>query len=72
MLACDNPQIQSTPPQEFAFDAAVTGLAFLAEGTLATGLSDGSVRLIPPGDGITENHPTTSRGSRGPRAGHGH
>ena len=37
MLACDNPQIQSTPPQEFAFDAAVTGLAFLAEGTLADG-----------------------------------
>jgi len=50
MLACDNPQIQSTPPQVFAFDAAVTGLAFLAEGTLATGLGDGSVRLIPPGD----------------------
>ena len=50
MLACDHPQIQSTPPQEFAFDAAVTGLAFLAEGTLAAGLGDGSVRLISSGD----------------------
>ena len=50
MLACDHPQIQSTPPQEFAFDAAVTGLAYLAEGTLAAGLGDGSVRLISSGD----------------------
>jgi WD40 repeat protein len=50
MQACDNLQIQAPPRQEFSFDAAVTGLAFLAEGTLATGLGDGSVRLIAPGD----------------------
>lgn len=50
MQACDNPQIQAPPRQEFSFDAAITGLAFLAEGTLATGLGDGSVRLIGPGD----------------------
>jgi WD40 repeat protein len=50
MLACDNPQIQTPPQQEFSFDAAITGLAFLAEGTLATGLGDGSVCLVPPGD----------------------
>jgi hypothetical protein len=50
MLACDNPQIQAPPRQEFSFDAAVTGFAFLAEGTLATGLADGSVRLIAPAD----------------------
>src|SRR5437763_11477732 len=48
MLACDNPQIRAPLHQEFSFDAAVTGLAFLAEGTLATGLGDGSVRLIAP------------------------
>ncbi|HEY2526726.1 MAG TPA: WD40 repeat domain-containing protein [Xanthobacteraceae bacterium] len=50
MQACDNPQIQTPPRQEFSFDASVTGLAFLTEGTLATGLGDGSVRLIGPGD----------------------
>jgi WD40 repeat protein len=50
MLECDNPQIQAPPQQEFSFDAAVTGLVFLAEGTLATGLGDGSVRLIAPGE----------------------
>ena len=49
-LACDNPQVQAPLQQEFSFDAAVTGLAFLAEGTLATGLGDGSVRLIAPRD----------------------
>ncbi len=49
-LACDNPQIQVRPRQEFSFDAAATGLAFLIEGTLATGLGDGSVRLIAPGE----------------------
>jgi WD40 repeat protein len=48
MLGCDNPQIQAPPQQEFLFDAAVTGLVFLAEGTLATGLGDGSARLIAP------------------------
>ena len=50
MLACENPQIQAPPRQEFSFDAAVTGLAFLADGTLAAGLGDGSVRLLAPGD----------------------
>jgi hypothetical protein len=50
MLACADPQIQAPPRQEFSFDGAVTGLAFLAEGTLATGLGDGSLRLIAPGD----------------------
>lgn len=50
MLACDNPQIQTPPQQEFSFDAAVIGLAFLAEGTLAAGLGDGSVCLVPSGD----------------------
>jgi WD40 repeat protein len=50
MLACDNPQIHTPPRQEFSFEAAVTGLVFLAEGTLAMGLGDGSVRLIAPGD----------------------
>jgi WD40 repeat protein len=49
-LACDRPQIQAPPRQEFSFDAAVTGLAFLAQGTLAAGLGDGSVRLIAPGE----------------------
>jgi WD40 repeat protein len=44
------PANPAPPRQEFSFDAAVTGLAFLAEGTLATGLGDGSVRLIAPGD----------------------
>ena len=53
MQACDNLQIQAPPRQEFLFDAAVTGLAFLAEGTLATGLGDGSVRLIAPEDSAT-------------------
>jgi WD40 repeat protein len=39
------------PPQqqEFAFDAAVTGVAFLADGTLAAGLGDGTVRLVDGG-----------------------
>jgi WD40 repeat protein len=32
------------------FDAPVTGLAFLADGTLATGLGDGTVRLIGAAD----------------------
>jgi WD40 repeat protein len=50
MLACDKPLIQSPPRQKFSFDSAVTGLAFLAEGTLAAGLGDGSVRLIAPGE----------------------
>jgi WD40 repeat protein len=50
MLACDNLLIQSPPRQEFSFDAAVTGLAFLATGTLAAGLGDGSVRLLAPGE----------------------
>ena len=48
MQACDNPQIRAPRRQEFSFDAAVTGLAFLAEGTLAAGLGDGSVRLVAP------------------------
>jgi WD40 repeat protein len=50
MQACDNPQIQAPPRREFSFDAAVTGLAFLTEGTLAGALGDGSVRLVAPGD----------------------
>ncbi|MBO0739242.1 MAG: WD40 repeat domain-containing protein [Alphaproteobacteria bacterium] len=50
MQACGNPVVQTPPRQEFSFDAAVTGLAFLAEDTLATGLGDGSVRLIAPGE----------------------
>jgi WD40 repeat protein len=50
MLAYDNPQTQAPPRQEFSLDAAVTGLAFLADNTLATGLGDGSVRLIAPGE----------------------
>jgi WD40 repeat protein len=50
MQACDDLQIQAPPQQEFWFDAAVTSLAFLADGTLATGLGDGLVRLIAPGE----------------------
>jgi hypothetical protein len=50
MQACDNLQIQVPQLQEFSFDAAATALAFLAEGMLATGLGDGSLRLIAPGD----------------------
>jgi len=53
MQACDNLQIQVPQLQEFSFDAAATALAFLAEGMLATGLGDGSLRLIAPGDGQT-------------------
>lgn len=53
MQACDNPQIQVPPRQEFPFDAAVIGLAFLAGGTLAAGLGDGSVRLIGPAEGAS-------------------
>ena len=49
MQACDNPQIQAPPRREFSFDAAVTALAFLLDGTLAGGLGDGSVRLVAPG-----------------------
>jgi len=49
MQACDNLQIQVPQLQEFSFDAAATALAFL-EGMLATGLGDGSLRLIAPGD----------------------
>jgi hypothetical protein len=45
-LAYDDPQVQAPPRQEFSFDAAITGLAFLAKGTPAAGLGDGSVRLI--------------------------
>jgi WD40 repeat protein len=50
MQACDNPQIQAPPRREFSFDATVTGLAFLTEGTLAGALGDGSVRLVAPED----------------------
>jgi hypothetical protein len=50
MLASDDLLIQSPPQQEFSFEAAVTGLVFLAEDTLATGLGDGSVRLIAPSE----------------------
>jgi WD40 repeat protein len=50
MQECDNPQIQAPLRRELSFDAAITGLAFLAEGTLAAGLGDGSVRLVDPED----------------------
>jgi WD40 repeat protein len=53
MQECDNPQIQAPPRQEFLFDAAITGLAFLAKDTLAAGLGDGSVRLIGPAEGAS-------------------
>lgn len=50
-LGRDDRQSRAPPPRhEFAFDAAVYGLAFLPDGTLATGLGDGSVRLIAPAE----------------------
>jgi hypothetical protein len=47
---------------KFSFVAAVTGLAFLAERTVAAGLGDGSVRLIAPGETAS---PRTIRPHRG-------
>jgi hypothetical protein len=55
-VARDEPRILAPPQQDFSIDAAVTGIAFLADGTLAAGLGDGSVRLIAPRDSLS---PTT-------------
>jgi WD40 repeat protein len=53
MLARDEPPILAPPQQDFSVDAAVTGVAFLADGTLAASLGDGSVRLIAPRDTLS-------------------
>lgn len=55
-LARDEPPILTPPRREFSVDAAVTGVAFLADGGLAAALGDGSMWLIPPGDALS---PTT-------------
>ena len=53
IIAADEAQRPAPSAQEVSFEAAVTGIVFLANGTLAAGLGDGSVRLIPWG-GISD------------------
>ncbi|MET1026409.1 MAG: WD40 repeat domain-containing protein [Dongiaceae bacterium] len=48
--AADNTRNSAPIAREASFEAAVTGIAFLANGMLAAGLADGSVRLIPLDD----------------------
>jgi WD40 repeat protein len=50
MLALDDRRIDAPPRRDFSFDVTLTGAIFLADGTLAVALGDGSVRLVAPGD----------------------
>ena len=58
LLLEDAPRVLAPPRRELAFDAAVTGVVFLADGTLAAGLGDGTVRLVTddPAPRIAQPH----------------
>jgi WD40 repeat protein len=56
MLTRDEPGILVPPRHDFSVDVGITGIAFLADGTAAAGLGDGSVRLFPVGGSTS---PTT-------------
>jgi hypothetical protein len=45
------------PIRELEFEAPVTGITFLARGTLAVGFGDGLVRLFVPDRGLVVSSP---------------
>jgi WD40 repeat protein len=60
MIAADDDPLVLTPPRrQFAFDAAVTGLAFLDGDIVAAGFGDGAVRFF-----ASDNEPASAQAHR--------
>lgn len=54
MLARDEARVLAPPRRDLALEAGITGAAFLADGTLAAALGDGSVRFVPATESRSE------------------